>query len=122
METIQAYIMRKYPPDSVFAGQLQYARVSCYYYNIQNVGVILYDNPYQQGTYCTAEYYTGRLIAHAPTMQEALDKAVGKIDKLGPENVRSKIAGHLADTGYANKPVCSWCGKQHEGGPENCKE
>ena len=121
METIVSYIIKQYPPGSKHAGKIQKRLLDCYYYNIQGIGILLYDDPEEQpGLYATAEYYTGRRIRSAPTMQEALDMTAALIAEIGPDKFKEKISEHLNDTGYANEVNCAWCGKPHVGGPEQC--
>lgn len=126
MHAIKANIIKIYWGESKHAGEIQITPLSCYYYNIREIGVILYQDAVQRpGLFSTAEYYSGAHIASAPTMQEALDKCTEVLNAQDYDALQNKIAGHLAKTGYANKPEdlqCSWCGERHFGGPENCKQ
>lgn len=96
--------------------------VSSYYYNIQGIGIMLYEaDDGVHGPFATAEYFTGRHLRSGDTMQEALDKVTAIINEKGFEAFQNKIKERLAESGYANTLECIWCGEQHLGGPEHCK-
>jgi len=123
METQMLNIIKQYKKkNSKHLGAVCYRKLPCYYYKIQGIGIMLYDDPEEhEGLYSTAEYFTGRHCRSAPTMQEALDAVTKMIEEVGYAAIQKRIAKHLADTGYAN-PMCSLCGIPHPGGLENCKE
>jgi len=82
-----------------------YRQVTGYLYQIHGVSFVLHAavNPSDKRQFTCSEYFTGHVIKHGKTMQEALDNTYEAL-RLQAMSPAERVVLKVTEVGYANPP------------------